>query len=97
VHKGDRIFFKKQVNHLRYFFLGLFFCLRCPCKAIAFHRQTKDLYALDKQGEVYVLTMWREGVKEGDRIVLDEGEFLVRWVEYYLDPPDMFIAEIELV
>jgi hypothetical protein len=84
------------VNHLKYLFSGLFFLLHLPRKAIAFYCKSKDLYALDKQGDFYVLTMWKEGVKEGDRIELDEGSFLVKWVEYYLDPSEMFIALLEL-
>jgi hypothetical protein len=44
-------------------------------------------------GLIY-LTAQIDGVKTGDRLKIDDKVFEVKHIEYYLAPPEMFVAEI---
>jgi hypothetical protein len=57
--------------------------------------ETLQSYALDKYGHNYLLTAQCRNIKVGDLIQLSDGSiFRVLSIDYYLDPDDMFIAEI---
>lgn len=51
-------------------------------------------YYLEKTDEDYLLTMQRQGVIVGDVLRLREGDFVVRQIEYYAAPEDMFMAVV---
>lgn len=51
-------------------------------------------YALGNEGEKLLLTAQEADVSAGDRIEVAGDVYRVEWVEYYLDPADMFIAQL---
>jgi hypothetical protein len=61
-------------------------------------KRISGTYELEANGISYLLTAQKEGIEEGDRIELPHGKlFDVKKIEYYLDPDDVFIAEITRV
>jgi hypothetical protein len=51
-------------------------------------------YFFEQRGDRYLLTMYGKGLKEGSNLTIKEGTFSITQIEYYLDPPDLFVAEL---